>query len=225
MTNISDQIRLLNFWETPIFLIKNPDHSTIKDDLKDYIYSQEKLQHSPIDSNVAPRIKSNLSESEFNFLNRDNKTVSQVAQFIIQSCSTCISNINRQFWGRYKDQNLNIPKLEVHESWYHVTRTGGYHGAHAHPNCSWCAIYYVDIGEKDENGIPSGRNTFFKPIVSSYYDPGMDWFVNSNQLEPPVEDGDLVLFPSYLYHNAFPYMGTKKDRIVIALNMRVNETK
>ena len=220
----NSQIQHVRLWETPVFLIKNEDHVDIKDELKSYIYSQEKLQKSSIDSNVALKIKSNLSESTFDFLNRDSDIINRLSQFIIQACSTCISNINQQLWGRYRLQNRPPPELEIHESWYHITRPGGYHSAHSHTDCSWCAIYYVDIGEEDDAGSMGGKNIFYRPFETGYRDPGTDWF-KSNQWEPSPQDGVLVLFPSYLMHCAIPYTGKKKDRIVIAMNMRVNEIK
>ena len=35
-------------------------------------------------------------------------------------------------------------------------------------------------------------------------------------------DGTLTVFPSYLLHSSWPYIG-KKDRVVISFNSRIND--
>ncbi|HEY1377636.1 MAG TPA: putative 2OG-Fe(II) oxygenase [Gemmataceae bacterium] len=45
-------------------------------------------------------------------------------------------------------------------------------------------------------------------------------YVATTSVDPPVHDGLLILFPSYLLHSALPYTGAL-DRIVISFNARV----
>jgi uncharacterized protein (TIGR02466 family) len=100
----------------------------------------------------------------------------------------------------------------------HVTRDGGYHEPHYHPNCSWCGIYYLEVGDCTRNP-PNGVNRFFPPVRTLYEDFGSMAF-NHNAVSVPPEEGTLVLFPSYVEHSATPYRGTR-ERIVISFNSRV----
>jgi len=137
-----------------------------------------------------------------------------------------IASINKESWQRFEYKIMGKPELDIHESWYHITKNGGYHATHSHGACSWCAIYYVEVGDRDENGfIMGGKNRFFKPFATSYYDPGLDYLYNNSVYIPDPEDGVLVIFPSYLLHCADPYEGRNKDRIVIAMNMKINVNK
>ena len=234
------QVRCVRLWETPIFLVKNPEHFDIKQGLKDFIYSEEKKQYAPIDSNVAISAKGNLKESKFDFLERDNEDVDRLTNFITQAVMSCIGTVNGEAWQKYERAKIGTPELEIHESWYHITKNGGYHAGHSHAGCSWCGIYYVDVGDWDEDSVDNmvfssfgrpivktkgGKNRFYKPFNHSYYDAGMDYFMATNEFAPEPEDGLMVIFPSYLMHCADPYGGTEKDRIVIAFNMKIDVTK
>ena len=48
---------------------------------------------------------------------------------------------------------------------------GGYHEVHHHPNCSWCGIYYVQIGQCAIQPL-NGVNRFFPPVDIGYEDEG-----------------------------------------------------
>ena len=223
---IQAQASVVKLWETPIFLIKNPEHEIIKQGLIDHICSLEKQQESSIQSELATNIKNNLSESHFQFLQEDdNQYVKHLTNFIGNASMQAIGSVNRRSWvEKYIAKGLK-PTLEITESWYHVTRHAGAHGAHSHPNCSWCAVYYVDIGdtkeaEPDETPKPKGGyNVFYRPWLAGFHDAGSHYLDTTYRPDP--EDGLLILFPSYLMHAAEPYLGTEKNRIVVALNMRI----
>jgi hypothetical protein len=42
----------------------------------------------------------------------------------------------------------------------------------------------------------------------------------SSSIDAPIENGLLLLFPSYLLHSGLPYSG-QEDRVVIAFNAKV----
>ena len=208
---------MVKLWETPIFFIQNPDHEFIKSGLVERILSLEKEQTTAIESTVAPNIKNNLSESKFDFLKDDDPYVTSLANFIMESSMQVISGLNEKQWiSKYMKEGAPTPTLKINESWYHVTRHAGAHGTHSHCNCSWCGIYYIDSGEKDKGG----KNVFLKPFSFHYSDPGTDCF-KSNQYHQTPHEGLLVVFPSYLLHSAEPYLGEDKERIVVAVNMKI----
>ena len=226
--------RRINLWETPIFLVMNPDHEKIKKGLVDYIYSQEAHQSSRVDSKVAAHLKANLSESKFDFFTRDNPEVAELSKFVNDAALKVITEINRGIWE--KKYASCKPEIDIHESWYHVTKTHGSHGAHNHGGCSWCGIYYIDVGDRSTSSpfnkaytyfgetvytTKGGKNRFYRPFSNSYYDPGLDWQASNDTFCPEPVEGMLVLFPSYLMHSGEPYVG-ESDRVLVAMNMKVN---
>jgi len=109
------------------------------------------------------------------------------------------------------------------ESWYHVTRKGGYFQAHTHPLASVSVIYCVDPGDEDiENDFEAGHVMFADPRfnASMYVDPA-----NATMLRPYSFDGirfrlqkdEICIFPSYLQHSVEPYSG-ERPRITVAAN-------
>ena len=215
-------IRAQPLWQTFIFEIENPNHSKIKEDLINFSYEYRKGAKKDIESNVAPSIKRGMFESSFDIFERfgEEEPVKSVVDFCQTSLRQTITMLNRQTWAENIPQDANIV-FDIYESWLHITKEGGYHEIHNHDNCSWCAVYYIDIGDTSkENG---GLLRFYDPRwpTGLYTDYGnMYWTGNQLQTATPA-DGKLIIFPSYLYHAATPLNKSTKDRINFAMNVRV----
>ena len=113
-------------------------------------------------------------------------------------------------------------KLEMH-GWANVSRRGAYNKIHNHPNHAWSGVYYVAIGESDAENPDSGIIEFLDPRfgVDMIDLPGNP-FGGKVRIEPAP--GNLLLFPSWLYHYVNPYHGDG-IRISIAFNVRITEAQ
>lgn len=85
--------------------------------------------------------------------------------------------------------------------WFQCSRAGAFHDAHTHGNCSWSGVYVVQLG-------------------GTHVDLGNAY------LQPPHVDvapvpGQLVVFLSWLPHQALPYDG-RAERIVVSFNASVH---
>ncbi|HEU5134964.1 MAG TPA: putative 2OG-Fe(II) oxygenase [Steroidobacteraceae bacterium] len=107
-------------------------------------------------------------------------------------------------------------------TWFHITRTTGYFVAHNHALASWSAVYCVTDGA-DPAGAPrggllrlfdtrTGADAFLDPAIQRLRPP----FVVGD-LELQLQAGQLVVFPSYLFHEVTPYYG-EQPRITVASN-------
>jgi tetratricopeptide (TPR) repeat protein len=104
-----------------------------------------------------------------------------------------------------------VPSRISYRSWSIVTRKGGYHVPHIHPEGCLSGVFYVALPElKGEEGcLELGR-------------PG----INNLVLQPPEAPkrlirpmpGNLVLFPSYLWHGTLPFEDDG-ERITIAFDI------
>ena len=115
-----------------------------------------------------------------------------------------------KFWKPKRSMECNI-----HESWYHITKQNGYHRVHTHPGSSWASIFYVQTSECEEN---NGSNTWYNN--SSYQnsgDDGYEWNSKNTSYSIPQTEGNLIIFPAWLPHDAIPYRGIE-DRIVVSAN-------
>lgn len=176
-------------------------------------------QTEQIASGVAIGAKSanGLFESDFDLFMRSNEHLQRLVSFVSQSLSMAVSVANGH---EAKPEQIEI---EFADSWYHISNRGGYHDAHVHHGCSWCGIYYLQIGSsgsrKREGSAPNGGSRFYSPFNQGggFRDFGNKYL--SSSIDPPISDGQLLLFPSYLLHSGLPYEG-EKDRIVLAFNAR-----
>lgn len=207
----------INVWETQMFTVQNPLHSDIREPLLKLIYNLRDNQQQAIESEVAPTAKHALYESTLDLLQHPEPVIGELREFIEDMLITVASAVNEPFWPEGAQARADIV-----ESWFHVTENGGYHDTHAHPNCSWCGIYYVDAGECDISSR-NGINRFYDPRhgADQYLDAGTAYLNGTGSWDFDAVEGQVVIFPSYLKHAAMPYF-SKKDRVIIAFNSQIH---
>lgn len=157
----------------------------------------------------------NLYESDFSLFRRNDPDIQRLARI----CLGAVGNLVKQMNG-YSVNEMQSLRIYDH-SWYHITRSGGYFGAHNHPMASWSGVYCVTPG--GHSPYPdSGVLRFIenRTTANMYLDPG------NAHLAAPYAFGDLnlslvpgllVLFPSYLLHEVTPFHGPDV-RITVAFN-------
>ena len=156
-----------------------------------------------IESNVAPNLKQNLSESKFDLFDRDHKIIQNTKNYI----ASCIKEVLNDIQNEKFDYHI-----QFYESWYHICKPNSVHEVHNHANCSWCGVFYLKSGDPDSGG----KTMFNSPISSNYGDFGT-LHLNEEAISVTAADGKLLLFPSYLRHYQSLYLGTQ-DRVVVAFN-------
>lgn len=205
-------------WATPLYTVRNPEAELWRTPLLAHLYAQADDPHRA--SPHAPLAKRGLFESRFDLFADDHPEVSRVADF----CRGAVREVARELNQAHWPSGLDV-RVDVRESWFHITRDGGYHDAHAHSMCSWCGIYYVECGDCTARP-PNGVNRFYdpRPGVEAYHDFGTAYLTAETGIDIPPQNGLLIVFPSYLRHAAVPYRG-ERDRVVIAFNAAVVEAK
>ena len=111
--------------------------------------------------------------------------------------------------------------FKLTESWYRETVPGHNHPDHNHPNSMLSGVVYLNVPKGDEshegiNLIHIENRGVFKNHEFRYdYTP-----TKYNQITTfvPVETGDIVLFPSYLYHFVTHNESRNESRRVISFN-------
>ena len=80
--------------------------------------------------------------------------------------------------------------------WFQQYQEGDYHDWHNHPGSSYTSVYYVELPDKTA--------TQFEHL--------------GNEFEIDVEEGDYIIFPSYLRHCSKPNMSGRM-KTIISLNL------
>ena len=202
----------INVWPVIMYDFQWAQHQKYKQQLKQVC---QDLESKNSQSNVAPGAKRGLYESGFDFVTVPDPAVEALSHWIKDCLFKSAANANREYWPA--GANINI---EIHESWCHITRDGGYHDMHTHPGSSWSAIYYLDTGDMDA-ASKNGLNRFFCPYNNMYIDAGTAWTSRNTSIDITAQEGMLIVFPSFIQHNALTYRG-EKERYVISVNSKVS---
>jgi uncharacterized protein (TIGR02466 family) len=208
------------FWPTTFFQRVWADHPREAPAILGHLLAIRDRAAEAIASGVAKSAKParGLFESDFDLFETDHPGLLRLRRFLEASVADAVARLHAN------QPTAAAIRVRLADAWFHVTNDGGFHDAHVHGECSWCGIYYLQAGESGPNpagGAPNGGNRFYSPLTrgGGYKDLGSR-YLDFNHIDPPIRDGLLILFPSYLLHSALPYSGAT-DRVVIAFNAQV----
>lgn len=204
------------WFATPMVRVRIPDADKLNAELAPLFLARERegdtyRHHRHIATQVGA-----VFESRFDLFEWPDPPVQRLAEAIHDVLYHVVARCNT--YTAEEMQHLAF----YYDSWFHVTRNGGYQSIHYHPGASWSGIYAVHPGEAVPERPESGQVKFYDPRGAAFMhvDPG------NARLEPrftasPVylshEAGHLVIFPSWLMHEVLPYLGAR-ERIVVAFN-------
>ena len=168
---------------------------------------------NPTPSHVA---QSETFESRFNLFRWPEPCVQELRGFMLGAIARMVmqtTSLTADDVGRLKFHN---------HTWYHISRYAGSFIAHNHPMASWSAVYCVKAGEPAPSQPQSGLLRFMDPRqgADAYRDPANAPMQRSYAVQPielRLAEGQLVLFPSYVFHEVAPFYG-HDARITVATN-------
>lgn len=205
----------------PIFAIplgdaRHPSPAGLNASLKALVLQLESQGDSYRNVDAVVHQPEGLFESRFEFFSRGEDCVAQLRAWCWKALSEFIAQVCPSVAGLQGGLRINS------QTWFHVTRTGGYFGFHNHPMASWSGVYCVDDGDPDpgtaNNGclvFPpplAGGNAFIDVTNSALNAP----FAQGNYVIP-LRPGQLVVFPSWMGHYVTPFRGSA-ERITVAFN-------
>lgn len=161
-----------------------------------------------------------LFESQFDFFTRDELCVQQLRGWVWSSLAEFLRNINPTLADGIRGLQI------ASQTWFHVTRDGGYFGYHNHPMASWSGVYCVSDGEPTPGYSNNGCLVFPHPQLSTsiFLDPTnaqLRWPFTHGNYVLTLKPGQMVLFPSWLGHYVTPFRGAGQ-RTTIAFNVWFN---
>lgn len=155
-------------------------------------------------------------ESRFNLFRWPDACVQELRAFVLNSVAQTVIQASNV-------QPEELARLTMHNhTWYHVSRYAGSFVAHNHPLASWSAVYCVRAGERLPDRPDSGILRFLdtRSGADSYLDAANRRLRTPFALKPRetrLEEGQVVVFPSYVFHEVTPFYG-RDTRITIATN-------
>ena len=108
-------------------------------------------------------------------------------------------------------------KQRIVAMWAIINKKNSYNVRHNHQNCYLSSAYYI---KKPEN---SGDITFHDPKeAKTYRFPEVEKYTNysAQSITIKPEEGDLLIFPSYLYHDVGINL-SDEERVVVSFNIDI----
>lgn len=98
-------------------------------------------------------------------------------------------------------------RIEFTDMWCQTSIKGQYHGIHNHGHSGWSCILYVEFDPEVHQATQ---------FISPFNNP---WSGRLQSVIPPINEGDLIIFPTTIHHQA---LENKSDvpRTIVSFNLR-----
>tara|TARA_B100001559_G_C16241200_1_gene502501 strand:+ start:124 stop:732 length:609 start_codon:yes stop_codon:yes gene_type:complete len=196
-------IQIYKLFSSPVFHYNLDNHKELNKELENYILSLK-------NQNKEGQKKSNIGGWHSPFFDIENNNVAKKFANIMEKFYKDV--IMSDMGWKYENQKVNIEAM-----WSIINKKGSFNIQHNHPNSYLSAAYYVRHPEKS-GGIkfydPREQKSMRYPKIIKHG----EFSSATVQIEP--QEGDLLIFPSYLYHSVTENL-SEKDRIIISFNIDI----
>ena len=197
------QSNIYELFPDPIFRYKLENYKKINKEFLNYIL---KLQKKDKKGNNRSN-KGGWHSSNFDLVNPGPPIN------FINSCKDFLKHlITDEFGWEYVPNKQRIVAM-----WAIINKKNSYNVTHNHQNCYLSSAYYI---KKPEN---SGDITFHDPKeAKTYRFPEVKKHTNysAQSITIKPDEGDLLIFPSYLYHDVGTNL-SDEERVVVSFNIDI----
>ncbi len=198
----------------PLGTAQLPACERLNRELERLFLAREDDEHrNPMPSHIP---QAETFESRFNLFRWPEPCVQELRKFVLDTVVATVLQATT-----LQPADLARLKLQNH-TWFHITRRAGSFISHNHPMASWSAVYCVRPGEAVPGEPASGVLRLLDPRsgAGAYQDPANARLQPAFALAPidfHLTAGQVVVFPSYLFHEVTPFYGPD-TRITVATN-------
>jgi hypothetical protein len=117
--------------------------------------------------------------------------------------SNVVIDIIKPYLADFTEQR----RVEFTDMWFQTALKGNSHGLHNHGHSGWSSVIYVEFNPQHHTPTK---------FISPFNNP---WNGNLVDFMPEVQEGDMIIFPSTIAHEAMPNESNVK-RTIISYNLR-----
>ena len=195
--------QIYKLFPTPVFHFRVENYQELNIELENYILNLKKKDEKG-------QKKSNAGGwHSHNFDLTNDNTAKKFAKIFEKFYKKVI--IDEMGW------KYNSDRVKIEGMWSIINKKGSFNIQHNHPNAYLSSAYYVKHPEK------SGSIKFFDPREQkSIRYPKIKKYgeLSAATVEIEPKEGDLLIFPSYLYHAVAENL-SEQDRIIISFNVDI----
>ena len=187
----------------PLFQFKIKNYKELNLELESYILDLKK-------NDKDGQKKSNYGGWHSPFFDQKNHNTPKKFGSIIQ-------NFLKKIFTDEMGWEYNSDKIKITAMWSIINKKGSFNIQHNHPNAYLSAAYYVKVPKNSGNikffDPREQKNTRY-PKVKNYTD------TSAVITEITPKEGDLLIFPAYLYHSVGENL-SEHDRIIVSFNVDI----
>jgi hypothetical protein len=129
-----------------------------------------------------------------------------------------------QFINERKEEQTEVPEsLVVHKSWFVRAFENDYNPTHMHTSGSYSCVLYLKVPDTiSDTNSKNVNKTVTEGYLDFIYGTSLVCCAGNLCLKPEI--GDLYIFPSYLFHAAYPFYG-EGERRSFSANMSLGVKK
>jgi uncharacterized protein (TIGR02466 family) len=207
-------IKVRALFATPFGEMRLQNCERLNRDLEALFLQRETEEYRNPSPSHVPQLET--FESRFNLFRWTESCVQELRSFMLNAVAQMVIETTS-----LKPQDIAKLSFQNH-TWFHISRYAGSFVLHNHPLASWSGVYCVRAGENVPQHPDSGLLRFLdvRQGANAYLDPANATLQRAYALAPvelKLEAGQLVIFPSYVFHEVTPFYGSD-TRITVATN-------
>lgn len=114
-----------------------------------------------------------------------------------------IIDVIKPYLADFSDQR----RIAFTDMWFQSAYKGMKHGIHNHGHSGWSSVIYVEFDPRVHTATH-----FYSPFNNP-------WSGRLEVFSPPVKEGDMIIFPATIAHEALPNESDKK-RTIVSYNLQ-----
>lgn len=209
-------MQITPFFAVPFGFVRRTGNPALDESLRTLFLAREAEGARYANPRPLTQRNDRVFESHFQLFAWPEACVRELKEFCWRALLGFIAELN----GRDREW---VSRMLIHaDSWFHITRRGGFFALHNHPMATWSGVYCVDPGRHDADKPDSGLLSFVNPAIGSamYLDASTanlrgPFSYNIRHLR--LQAGQLVIFPSWVLHDVKPFEG-EGERITVSFN-------
>jgi len=170
--------------------------------------------HNDNNDEIKSLVKEYYRKNKFNSTKPDNWNCELFTTFGTTNFpSDCLEKLNNTFI-QFQKELQKFGNMKFTELWLNCYESMNWQERHQHCPGHWSGVYYAIFDSKEHS-----PTHFYHPIQNLLESNGI---CSMSTLEPKIQEGDVIIFPSWLEH-AVSVNKSSKLRATISFNFHFDE--
>lgn len=147
----------------------------------------------------------------------------EISSIVSEDCVGHLYNHCANYWWNYTGQNAPDNSLYLESLWVNVQRPYEFNPVHQHGGAFSFIIYLKNtISYEDVVDNEYDKNQHQKIAGQVEFLYGEYNFMNADTFRHNPQQGDILIFPAWLKHTAYPFYKENEERLSVAGNFYFN---